>query len=141
MEKIWRWQGNETYHSSAWQGAVGLAIWVASIAKDKNFPALQLLGSVGIRTGVQATPLSSTGYHPRITGNDPANGGVMRVWRKQSAGDIELCTVEGQPGPEMILEDELLDTLKVCNTFFLNGFRFEVTAPVSLGVSPPPSTD
>ena len=86
---------------------MGLAIWVPSVENQR-------------RSGQHNTslPMSSHDYLPVST--DPQLEHGQRVWAiKNGEMDVELCSIDGSPGPGMITEAELLDELKVLQSFSL----------------------
>jgi hypothetical protein len=86
---------------------VGLAIWVASVENQRRS---------GQHNATSSLPMTSHDYLPVST--DPQLEDGQRVWAIRNGGmDVELCSIDGSPGPGMITEEDLLDELKVLHSF------------------------
>lgn len=84
-------------------GAVGLAFWVASVANQRR--SGQRIVSSNSRASSSEYTLFSNSTHVESG---------QRAWvMKNDEMEVELCTVHGVIGPEMVAEEELLEELKV----------------------------
>ncbi|EFJ35443.1 hypothetical protein SELMODRAFT_80641 [Selaginella moellendorffii] len=92
-------------------GAVGLAFWVASVAKQKQI--------IGIAEDLEMQPSIR-----------------RKVWRRKGETDeVELCTVEGYIAEDEIPEDELLDEIKVAQAMTKTYVKVQATATVKEAVA------
>lgn len=105
-------------------GAVGLAIWVAAVANQRR--SGQRTASTSSRT--------TTNWYTSVV-NDLQLGHGRRAWvMKSDEMDVELCTVDGAVGPDMIMEEELLEELKVGQAMSKNFAKVHATATVKEAV-------
>ncbi|CAI0540926.1 unnamed protein product [Linum tenue] len=86
-------------------GAVGLAIWVPSVANQPNEPEL-------------SDTRVSTRCYSTISNSDDNN---EPLWRRNEGGDdLEFCIMQNSADHEAVLEDLLLEDLKVSRVMSKN---------------------
>lgn len=91
------------------QGGIGVAIWVAAVAKQSAEKQLTTTASSGGRSGLVSGTTSDG-----VQDEDGLSG--QQVWRRKGSEgmEVELCSLEDYAlGPDVISNDELMDTVKV----------------------------
>ncbi|KAJ7546554.1 hypothetical protein O6H91_08G044500 [Diphasiastrum complanatum] len=108
-------------------GAVGLAIWVAAVAKDRK---ILLQNSAAAVSGT-----SSAGFMQSVNGQELQIPIRRRVWRRGEGSEVEVCTIEGFLAPEEIPEDELLEDVKVSQAMSKDFVKVQPTATVKEAIA------
>ncbi|CAM6082196.1 unnamed protein product [Calypogeia fissa] len=87
-------------------GGIGVAIWVAAVAKqttEKHFAT--------------SAPFGGRSFQPLGTDEEGVpdhSGHEQLVWRRTGSGtEVELCTLDDYEGPDVVSDAELKDSIKV----------------------------
>ncbi|KAL2653122.1 hypothetical protein R1flu_021250 [Riccia fluitans] len=95
-------------------GGIGVAIWVASVAKQSAEKQLSAAVPSGARSGASGSTADAQGE---------AAPSQQQVWRRKGSEgmEVELCVLGDHAlGPDVVPNDELLDTIKVSQALSKN---------------------